>query len=285
MRTLVFGGTGMLGRAVVSQGRRQGWPVLGLSRSQADITDRERLGYWVEAFRPEVIINCAAFTEVDACEKETEKAFAVNGHAVANVVAAAARFRARLLQVSTDYVFDGRATAPYAEDAAPAPLSVYGASKLEGERQALGYEGALVVRTSWLFGPGSKNFVVTILDLVDRGKVPLRVVDDQIGCPTYAPHLARALLELSEQELTGIVHYRNREPVSWYGFATEISRLANGGVEAVAVSSQEFPRPASRPAYSVLEVGRFEAIVGHSVEPWGEGLEEYLSQLRQGVHE
>lgn len=287
MRCLVFGGTGMLGQAVVAEARSRGWAALGLSRSQADIanianiTDRERLLGWADAFRPEVVVNCAAFTKVDACETETERAFAVNGNAVANAAAVAGRAGARLVHVSTDYVFDGAANAPYDEEAPTAPLSVYGRSKLAGEAHALACERGLVVRTSWLFGSGGPNFVATMVDLIEAGRVPLRVVRDQEGCPTYAPFLAGALLDLARLGVTGVVHYRNREPVSWYAFAVEIARLWPGGVEVVPITTADYPRPAPRPAWSVLDVTRFEEHTGRRVEPWEWGLVETLGHLRQ----
>jgi dTDP-4-dehydrorhamnose reductase len=280
MRCLVFGGTGMLGQAVVAEARSRGWAALGLSHAQADLTDRGRLLGWADAFRPEIVVNCAAFTQVDACETETERAFAVNGAAVANAAAVADRAGARLVHVSTDYVFDGTARTPYAEEAPASPLSIYGRSKLAGEAHALASERGLVVRTSWLFGPGGPNFVATMVDLIEAGRVPLRVVKDQEGCPTYAPFLARALLDLAHLGVTGVVHYRNREPVSWYAFAAEIARLWSGAVEVVPITTTEFPRPAPRPAWSVLDVTRFEGLTGRRVEPWEWGLVETLRHLR-----
>ncbi|HEV7516209.1 MAG TPA: dTDP-4-dehydrorhamnose reductase, partial [Thermoanaerobaculia bacterium] len=241
-------------------------------------------------FRPELVVNAAAFTQVDLCESESEAAMAVNGTAVAAVAEAAAVAipgGAVLLHVSTDYVFDGvrsAASEPYKEDAPTAPLSVYGASKLLGERLALQYGRALVVRTSWLFGPGGPNFAATIVRLLGQGK-PLRVVDDQHGGPTYTSYLAAALLDLAPLAaggLDGVIHYQNREPVTWYGFAREIARLAAGPRAAAAVvpvTTAEFPRPAVRPAWSVLDVSRFESAVGRRVEPWEMGLAEYLKSL------
>ncbi|HEV7509999.1 MAG TPA: dTDP-4-dehydrorhamnose reductase [Thermoanaerobaculia bacterium] len=280
MRCLVFGGTGMLGQAVVAEARSRGWAAVGLSHTQADIADTADIG-WVDSFGPELVVNCAAFTKVDACETEQPRAFAVNGEAVARVAAVAARAAAPLVHVSTDYVFEGTATAPYREDSPTNPLSVYGRSKLAGEAHALAYERGLVVRTSWLFGPGGPNFVATMVDLIEAGRIPLRVVRDQEGCPTYTPFLARALLDLAQREVTGVVHYRNREPVSWYAFAAEIARLWSGAVEVVPVTTAEFPRPAPRPAYSVLDVTRFEQCAGRPVEPWEWGLVETLRHLRQ----
>jgi dTDP-4-dehydrorhamnose reductase len=286
MRCLVFGGAGMLGQAVVQEARSRGWAALGLSHEHADVTDRDRLLYWAEAFRPEVVLNCAAYTKVDACEEEPERALAVNGEGAGHAAAAAGRVGARLVHVSTDYVFDGRlegkAREPYREDAPVGPLSEYGRGKLEGERRALDYERSLVVRTSWLFGPGGPNFVATMVGLIEAGRVPLRVVVDQEGCPTYAPFLAAALLDLARLGVTGTVHYRNREPVSWYAFAVEIARLWSGAVEVLPVTTAEFPRPAPRPAWSVLDVARFEEIAGRRVEPWQLGLAETLAWMRKG---
>jgi len=281
MRCLVFGGTGMLGQAVVAEARARGWAALGLSHAQADVIDRERLLGWADAFRPEVVVNCAAFTKVDACETETGRAFAINGDAVANAAAVAERAGARLIHVSTDYVFDGAAKEPYTEEAPTAPISVYGRSKLAGEAHALASERGLVVRTSWLFGPGGPNFVGTMVDLIEAGRLPLRVVNDQEGCPTYAPFLARALLDLARLGATGVVHYRNREPVSWYAFAVEIARLWSGTVEVVPITTADYPRPARRPAWSVLDVTRFEGLAGRQVEPWEGGLIATLGYLRQ----
>jgi dTDP-4-dehydrorhamnose reductase len=138
-----------------------------------------------------------------------------------------------------------------------------------------------VVRTSWLFGPGGPSFVTAMVGLIEAGRLPLRVVADQQGCPTSTASLARALLDLALWETTGIVHFQNREPVSWYAFAVEIARLWSGAVEVVPVTTAEFPRPAPRPAYSVLDVGRFEHLAGRRVEPWEEGLVETLAWLRQ----
>jgi dTDP-4-dehydrorhamnose reductase len=289
MRTLIFGGTGMLGRALVKEARGRGWPALGLAHGQADLCDAAGLVRWAETFRPEVVVNAAAFTRVDDCERARARAMAVNGAGAGHAAAAAAAVGARLLHVSSDYVFDGifdnNAREPYREDAPTAPLSAYGESKLEGERRALGYARALVVRASWLFGPGGANFVLTILRLIAKGG-PLRVVDDQLGCPTYTRSLARALLDLAPLSATGIVHYRDREPVTWYAFACAIARLWPGppgkiDVSVEPIATRDFPRPARRPAYSVLDVTRFESLAGRRVEPWEVGLAEYLTSIRR----
>lgn len=282
MRTLILGGTGMLGRALTLEGRRRGFAVLALSHSQADVRDRSRLFHWMDEFRPELVINAAAYTKVDLCETERELAVAVNSAAVGNVAAAAGRIGARLLHVSTDYVFDGSASSPYPEEAPVAPISVYGESKLQGERALAESDNALAVRTSWLFGPGGPNFVATMVGLIERGAVPLRVVDDQEGCPTHTGSLARALFDLAPLPVTGVMHYRDREPVTWYSFAREIARIWSGQVEVVPIKTADMPRPARRPAYSVLDIARFEAAVGRPVEPWHLGLCETLKWMRTG---
>jgi dTDP-4-dehydrorhamnose reductase len=291
-RAVVFGGTGMLGHRVVREGRRRGHAVLGLSSAQADLTDPERLSWWTESFRPEVVINCAAMTVVDDCESQEERATAINGAGAGHAAAAAREVGARFLHLSTDYVFDGAGEEPYRVDAPTAPISGYGRSKLAGEEAVLEYadegEGAAVVRTSWLFGPdGPKegpNFVKTMLRLIGQGRTPLRVVDDQVGAPTYTPYLASALWDLAAigagGGATGVFHYQNREVVSWCGFAREIVRGWAPGVEVVPVTTGEFPRPAPRPAYSVLDVSRFEALTRRPVESWRNGLGIYLDHLR-----
>ncbi len=268
----------MLGQAVAAHWRHQRCDVRALSREQADITDREGLLREVDDFPPKLIVNCAAFTDVDRCEKEPGKAFAINGDAVAHVVAAAERVGAGLIQISSDYVFDGKSPTPYREEANTDPPSVYGKSKLRGEQQARRYPRALVVRASWLFGPGGPNFVTTIRRSLKATEKPLRVVDDQVGCPTYTPFLARALWDLADREINGLMHYCNRDAVSWFGFAAEIARLVAPDARVVPVATSEVPRPAPRPAYSALDTRRFETAVDRRVEPWVSGLTAYLSQ-------
>lgn len=281
MRTLVFGGEGMLGQAVSRHWRSHGVSVLALGRRQADITDAGAVSEWAGRFAPDVIVNCAAFTRVDDCEEQEERATAINGLAVSNLADAAGEHGALLLQVSSDYVFAGDGSEPIGEDAETGPRSAYGRGKLEGERRALLYGRSLVVRTSWLFGPGGPNFAATMRRLISEGKVPLKVVDDQVGRPTYTPFLARALYDLAtrfhRRELPAqVVHYGNRDAVSWHGFASEIARTLAPSVEVLPVPTSAFERPAERPAYSVLDVGRFEQWCGRVVEPWQSGLVDYL---------
>lgn len=281
MRTLILGGAGMLGVALTVEGRRRGWPVLALHRGAADIRDRARLRWAAEEFRPDLVVNCAAFTRVDDCETQTGLAFEINGAAVANVAATAAGVGARLVQVSTDYVFDGAASRPYRPSAEAAPLSVYGESKRAGEIAALEYERALVVRTSWLFGPGGSNFVRTLVGALAGGRSELEVVDDQVGRPTYTSFLARGVLDLVVAGARGVHHYANRQPASWHGLAVDLVDRWGSGAAVEAVSTAEMPRPARRPAYSVLDVTETERLLGRRVERWDAGLAEYLELLRK----
>jgi dTDP-4-dehydrorhamnose reductase len=275
VRALIFGAGGLLGKPLQRELERRGDALLALDHAAADIRDAAAVAQAVRSFRPEVIYNCAAFTRVDDCESSVELAHEVNGHAVGHLATAARSAGAVLVQVSTDYVFDGAARVPYHEESRPAPLQVYGRSKLEGERLALAWERTLVVRTSWVFGPSGASFVATLVRLLTRPE-PVRVVRDQVGCPTYAPFLAHALTALVDRGARGVVHYRNAPPVSWHGFAVEIGRRIAPGRAIAAITTAEFPRPATRPAYSVLDVERWEAIVGRPVEPWRAGLDHCL---------
>lgn len=280
MRTLILGGTGMLGRAMVAEARRRGWAALAPSRGQADIESPERLLAAAESFRPQLVVNCAAYTKVDDCETEQDTAMRINGTAVAHAVEAAASVGAKLVHVSSDYVFSGESDRPWREDDQTGPLSVYGASKLEGEHQALADPQALVVRTSWLFGPGGPSFPHTMARLVREGKVPLRVVDDQHGRPTYTPFLARALADLAVVGANGVVHYGNRPGVSWCELARAVVSITAPETQVLPVTTEAFPRPARRPAMSILDVSRFETLVGREVEPWMLGLAQLFDCSR-----
>lgn len=280
MTTLILGAGGMLGRALVEEGQDRKEQLVALGHADVDVTHREELLRAALAAAPGAIINCAALTAVDECEDREAEAMAVNGVAVGHVAEAAEAASAHLVQISTDFVFDGEAAGPYVESTPPAPLSAYGRSKLEGERLARQWESSLVLRTSWLFGPGGPNFVATVARSIATVPEPLRVVDDQVGCPTYTPYLARGIWDLVGLRSTGIVHYRNRDPISWHGFAVKIASLLGDPKEVEAITTEELARPAPRPRYSVLDVSRFESLTGRSVEAWTPGLEDYLHLIR-----
>lgn len=284
MRTVVLGAGGIVGRATLAEARRRGWEATGFPREELDIRDGAAVRAAIEATAPGLVVNAAAFTRVDDCETETALAREVNGIAPGLVARACAASGARLVHLSSDYVFAGDREEPYDEGDEPAPLSAYGRSKLEGERQVLasGAE-AIVVRTSALFGAGGPNFVDTIARLLRSGEGPLRVVDDQVTAPTWAPFLARAVLDLGESTVRGCVHYRNREPVSWYELARAIAAELGSPLEIVPVPTSEMPRPARRPARSVLAVKRFEREIERRVEAWPEGLRRHLETAREEI--
>jgi dTDP-4-dehydrorhamnose reductase len=251
MRILITGGKGMLGRALV-QSRPAECSVLAVDVDELDVVDADALRRCVADFRPDAIIHCAALTNVDGCETDPEAAWRVNVQGAENV-AAACGDALRLIHLSTDFVFDGRKTRPYIEDDPPAPISVYGRTKLESEERvrALAANHA-VVRTAWTFAPWGHNFVRSILRAA-REKGSLRVVDDQTGSPTYAPDLARALWRLAAEHRRGTFHLTNSGTVSRYEFAREI--VAAAGMDRVPVEpikSADLAQPAARPAYSAL---------------------------------
>ncbi len=281
-RAVVLGAAGQLGREVADELRRRGIDALAADRRRADVTDTEAIVALAARFGAAAVYNCAARTDVDGCESEPEAAMEVNGRAPARLAAALPR-TCRLIHVSTDYVFDGRGRRPYREGDPTAPGTAYGRSKLDAE-QAVADAGGLVVRTSWVFGPEGRNFVSAIAARLGRGE-PLRVVSDQIGCPTYAPYLARALVDLQAAGAAGIVHYCNVPAASWHGFAIAIVGALGLNAEVAPVATADLPRPAVRPAYSVLDVARFESLTNRRVEEWAAGLDDYFERLGQGKAE
>ncbi len=265
----------MLGTDLRDELAARGEPVIALSRSDLDVTGARLVSAAVAEHAPDVIVNCAAYTKVDLAESEEGAANAINGSAVELIASAANEAGALLVQVSTDFVFDGAKRAPYEIDDATNPLSAYGRSKLLGEVATRHAEKHLIVRTSWLFGVHGPNFVEAIRNQIRKGVESMRVVDDQRGRPTYTPHLARAIVRLASQQAQGVVHYADADECSWYDFACAIAE--GSGVAVKPVSSDEFPRPAKRPAYSVLSTAEYERLTGVTPDSWREGLREYLS--------
>jgi dTDP-4-dehydrorhamnose reductase len=268
MRLLVTGAAGMLGRDVVAAAESAGHDVTGLARRDLDIADPDAVRAAVAAARPDAVVNCAGWTDVDGAEEHEAEATRTNG-AGAGHVAAAAPY---VVHVSSDYVFDGRASAPYAEDEPTGPRSAYGRSKLAGEQAVLAAGDHAVARSAWLFGVHGKNFVATMLGLAEE-RDEVRVVDDQIGCPTFTGHLAGALVGVAEQRLTGVLHLAGAGSCSWYELARAAFEEAGVDCRVVPVSTAEFPRPAERPAWSVLGSTRPDA---PALPPWREGLSAYL---------
>jgi dTDP-4-dehydrorhamnose reductase len=276
MRLLVTGAAGMLGSDVVRAAGRRGHDVVGLARGELDITDPEAVAAAIGAARPEAVVNCAAWTDVDEAESRESGALLVNGTGPGILARAASAGGARVVHVSTDYVFDGRATVPYVESDAVGPVSAYGRTKLAGEEAVLGAgDGHAVVRSSWLFGAGGRNFVATMLGLADAGREEVSVVIDQLGCPTFTGHLADALVTVAERDLAGILHVAGGGHCSWHELAVEVFSVAGVEMRVLVATTAEMTRPAPRPAWSVLGSERAEAI---ALPPWRDGVAAYLAQ-------
>ncbi|MEP6992991.1 MAG: dTDP-4-dehydrorhamnose reductase [Acidobacteriota bacterium] len=276
-RVLVTGASGMLGSDLVVVLASAGYEVLARPKADLDITDERDVARTLAELRPDVLINCAAFTRVDDCETDP-RAFTVNAQAVGSLARACAQVAAQLVQVSTDFVFDGTKGAPYVEEDPSAPLSAYGRGKRAGEEEALRSPGSLVVRASWLFGRSGWNFIEAILKQVESGKPRLSVVTDQIGRPTSTTDLAEAILALLEAGASGIYHFANRGEVSWYEFAREILWLAgHANVPVDATTAGALARPAPRPPYSTLDTGKYERATGRVVRHFRDPLAEYLA--------
>src|SRR5207248_4158978 len=250
MKVTIFGVTGLLGKALMREWRED--QVTGLSTEDADIRDPRQVENAVEETHPDWIVLAAAYTDVDGCETNRERAFAVNRDGAANVAQAAKEHGSRLLFLSTDYVFDGNKTSPYEVDNPHAAQSVYGRSKAEAEVQVEQIlPGACIVRTSWLFGAGGKCFPDTILKLAST-RPQIEVVNDQRGCPTYTDDLAFAIVQLCRSGAEGIVHCTNAGDCTWYEFACEVVAQAGIDVRVLPTTTDKFVRPANRPRYSVL---------------------------------
>lgn len=280
MRFAITGAAGMLGQDLLAAVGDAGHDALALARAELDITDPAAVTRALDAAGVDVVVNCAAWTDVDGAERSPEEALAVNGAGAGNVARAAAASGAWTIHVSSDYVFDGSKRSPYLESDPVGPLSSYGRSKLAGERAVADAapERHTIVRSSWLFGAGGPCFPATILRLAGE-RDELRVVDDQVGCPTFTAHLARALVGLGEgtggARPVGVVHVAGGGTCSWFEFAREIVSGASVRCEVQPCSTAEMPRPATRPAYSVLRSERGADAPG--LPDWHEGLEQYLA--------
>jgi dTDP-4-dehydrorhamnose reductase len=274
MKILVFGATGMLGKALMRRWKED--QVLGLGSAQADIRNPEQVGQVVSKAAPDWIVLAAAHTDVDGCELNPTLASTVNTHGAVHVAKAAAQVHSRLLFLSTDYVFDGEHSTPYETTDPTNPISAYGKTKAQAEEKILRIlPDSCIVRTSWLFGPGGKCFPDTILKLASA-RPQLEVVNDQRGCPTYTGDLADAVVRLCQEGARGIVHATNRGDCTWYEFACEILRQAGLNTPVRATTSDKFVRPALRPKYSVLAPRSLTAH-GLQMRPWQEALSEYLA--------
>ncbi|WP_367319210.1 dTDP-4-dehydrorhamnose reductase [Streptomyces sp. HUAS ZL42] len=277
---LITGAAGMLGQDVLARVRRDGGTAVGLPRAELDIGDADTVRDAVEAHRPRIVVNCAAWTAVDDAEAREEDALRVNGDGPRHLAEACAKAGATLIQVSTDYVFAGDGTDPYPEDAPTAPRSAYGRTKLAGERAVLATlpDAGYVVRTAWLYGAGGGNFVDTMIKL-ESVKDTVDVVDDQRGQPTWTVDLADRLVRLGRAALDGTVpagvyHGTSGGETTWFGLAREVFRLLGADPGRVRpTTSTAFARPAPRPAYSVLGHDRWRRAGIEPIRPWREALE------------
>jgi dTDP-4-dehydrorhamnose reductase len=287
-RILVIGAKGMLGRDLVQVLRssfsfdpHSNWEVLGWDIDEMDIREEKKTVTMIENLKPKIVINVAAFTDVDGCESEKEKAFVINAEGMKHVALGALRCRAKVLYLSTDYVFDGGKGKPYVEDDPPNPLNVYGQSKLQGERyvQEL-VEDGLIIRTQWLYGKYGKNFVASIL-LKARENKTLSIVNDQIGSPTYTVDLSKAISALIQRDARGVFHVTNSGICTWFKFGqTILEMFGMEGVKVMPIASTELNLPAARPLYSVLHCQKLKQGIGITMRPWSEALKDFLSTFQ-----
>jgi dTDP-4-dehydrorhamnose reductase len=275
MRLLITGAGGMLGQDVVRAASAAGIEAIPRQRTELDITDRDAVQAAFRSANPDVVISCAAWTDVDGAESAVDSAFAVNADGAGNVARAAARTGAWTIHISSDYVFDGTKLEPYLESDPAGPVSAYGRSKLAGE-DAVAREAPdahTIVRSAWLFGAGGRCFPSTILRLADE-RDEIQVVDDQVGCPTFTGHLAAALVELAQGDPpVGPLHIAGDGKCSWYEFAQQIVAAAGASASVIPCRTADMPRPAIRPPYSVLRSERGAP----QLADWRQGLEDYLA--------
>ena len=285
MKVLVLGGAGQVARAVAARAP-EGRSVIVKNRQDVDITDEAALVNLVATVRPDWIVNGAAYTAVDRAESEPDLAKAINDTAVGGMARAASRHGARLLHLSTDFVFDGNSNRAYLPGDQTNPCSVYAATKLEGERRAMAEGNSVILRTAWVYASSGRNFVLTMLRLM-REKPEIRVVADQIGTPTWATGIAQAIWGFIDASATaGIYHWTDLGLATWYDFAVAIQdeALARGllsrGVSIVPITTAEYPTPAKRPAFSVLNTEYTRALLKVPARPWRHPLRIMLDELR-----
>lgn len=287
MKILLTGANGQLGM-LLQQQASPNVRLLAMSSQEMDITNMSQVQAAVASFEPDVIINAAAYTQVDKAESEPEEAFLVNQQGVENLIIAT-RTHTRLIHISTDFVFDGTKNTPYTPADATNPLSIYGKSKLAGEQALLEHapDRGTVIRTAWLYAANGKNFVNTMLSLMQT-RDSLRVVNDQRGTPTSAEGLAQAIWRVvARPSATGILHWTDTGETTWYGFAQEIQRLGaqygllQRAIPIDPISTPEYPTPAVRPAYSVLDKTDTYAKLGKTALSWQQALEQVIQKKSQ----
>jgi dTDP-4-dehydrorhamnose reductase len=279
VKVLVTGSSGMLGHDLLKVLSLKGWDTFELDHHNGDVTDLNGVRRIVKEFRPDTVVHCAAYTDVDGCEKDPDRAFKVNGLGTKNVAISCREVSASMVYISTDYVFDGEKKSPYDELDKTNPINIYGRSKLLGEYYVQHLLNRFsIIRTSWLFGKNGKNFVDTILNLIKKEDT-LKIVDDQVGSPTFSKDLASKVGEVVEGEGYGIYHVTNSNSCSWYEFAEKIVVIADlQGKRVEPTDSETFKRPAKRPKNSILE-NRLLKLEGYGLlRPWEDALKEYLKE-------
>lgn len=283
-KILVTGANGQLGKELQELARKfLVFDFVFLSREDLPIHDIESVKQAFKKYAPHYCINCAAYTAVDKAETDKENAFLINGEATGVLAAACKEYNTRFIHISTDYVFDGNATSPYKTDAATNPQSVYGESKLLGEKKAIdNNDQTVIIRTSWVYSAFGKNFVKTMLRLMSE-KPEINVVSDQVGSPTYAADLAQAILTIvsSGNWHPGIYHFSNKGVISWYDFAVAIRELSGSHCVVNPIPSSAYPTPAKRPSYSVMDISRINEVYGIELEDWKTSLDKCLVRLSQ----
>lgn len=274
-KVLVTGARGMLGWALTKELNLE-YQLIGIDIEDADITDESQIKEEIFNIKPDVVIHAAAYTEVDNCEKNKELTHRVNAKGAENVAHACKLCQAKLIYISTDFIFDGLKNSPYTEDDNPNPINTYGWTKLEGERQIQEIlPNHLIIRTAWLYGPHGRNFVDKILQLA-QSEPELKVVNDQTGTPTYTIDLARAIGLLVKKDPIGIINVTNSGSCTWFEFAKKILSIRGISKKITPIASSELARLAKRPIYSVLSNEKFQNITQTKLRAWEEALEEYL---------
>ncbi len=281
-KILVTGANGQLGKELQELSDEfLVFDFIFLSREELSIHDAGSVKQAFNKYAPQYCINCAAYTAVDKAETDQENAFLINGEATGVLASACKEFNTRFIHISTDYVFDGKATAPYKTDAATNPQSIYGESKLLGEQKAIACnDQTVIIRTSWVYSAFGKNFVKTMLRLMSE-KTEINVVNDQVGSPTYAADLAKAILSIvsSGNWYPGIYHFSNKGVISWYDFAVAIKELSGSHCTVNPIPSSAYPTPARRPFYSVMDTSRIVEVYGIEPEDWKSSLVKCLKRL------
>jgi dTDP-4-dehydrorhamnose reductase len=276
LKALIIGATGMLGSQVVLEYQRRNAAVYCPSHDELDITNYEQVLSITEKIKPDLVVNCAAYTDVDRSEEEKDTAFLINGLGPRYLALACHQFESVLVHISTDYIFNGKADRPYQIYDTTCPINAYGASKLFGEASVREIGGSFfIVRTSWLFGPNGKNFVQTILNL-SRQRDELKVVNDQTGSPTYTVDMAKAIADLVSTKIYGTYHITNSGVTTWYGLAKKIVSAAGLKTKVNPCTTQEFPSPTQRPAYSVMDPFPLKQVIGYEMPGWEDAVERYV---------